>query len=297
MRLRVRRAAPVRPHEQLTAEGRRALERAREEAVALGHGYLGSEHLLLALATDRRSAAGRLLDGLGAGEARLRENARRTGDGPRPALDRDALATIGIDLDEVRRRIEEAFGAGALERAEARRRLSRRACDPGAMPVSPLLKRALDTAVRDSASLGNRFAGGEHLVAGMCAVEESAAARMLRDCGIDPGGARASVLEGLRSAGRRCSFCDAPETGGCRLIAGPLVHICDRCVGRAGAPEAVDPARPAALDPAAATGCSFCGSPRACVQLAPLPGPAGICGACLSLCREILVEPGEGPAG
>ena len=38
-----------------------------------------------------------------------------------PALDADALATIGIDLDEVRRRVEEAFGPGALERTRAAR--------------------------------------------------------------------------------------------------------------------------------------------------------------------------------
>jgi hypothetical protein len=42
----------------------------------------------------------------------------------RPAreLDAEALATIGIDLDEVRRRVEEQFGAGALERTRAGRR-------------------------------------------------------------------------------------------------------------------------------------------------------------------------------
>jgi hypothetical protein len=34
-------------------------------------------------------------------------------------LDAEALATIGIDLDEVRRRVEEAFGPGALERTRA----------------------------------------------------------------------------------------------------------------------------------------------------------------------------------
>ena len=38
------------------------------------------------------------------------------------APDPEALATIGIDLDEVRRRIEEAFGPGALERTRAGRR-------------------------------------------------------------------------------------------------------------------------------------------------------------------------------
>jgi hypothetical protein len=47
-----------------------------------------------------------------------RRNAR-----PERVLDAEALASIGIDLDEVRRCVDEAFGEGALERARARRRL------------------------------------------------------------------------------------------------------------------------------------------------------------------------------
>jgi len=43
---------------------------------------------------------------------------------PERVLDADALASIGIDLDEVRRRVEEAFGPGALERTQAGRRSS-----------------------------------------------------------------------------------------------------------------------------------------------------------------------------
>ncbi len=42
--------------------------------------------------------------------------------GKRPAApDPDALETIGIDLDEVRRRVEATFGPGALERTRAGR--------------------------------------------------------------------------------------------------------------------------------------------------------------------------------
>ena len=48
----------------------------------------------------------------------VRTPRRRPRAEPRP-LDAEALATIGIDLDEVRRRVEEAFGPGALERTRA----------------------------------------------------------------------------------------------------------------------------------------------------------------------------------
>lgn len=37
------------------------------------------------------------------------------------------------------------------------------------------------------------------------------------------------------SAGPRCSFCGKPHTDVERLVAGPGVHICDECVGLAGA--------------------------------------------------------------
>jgi hypothetical protein len=42
---------------------------------------------------------------------------------PERVLDAEALASIGIDLDEVRRCVDEAFGQGALERTRAGRRL------------------------------------------------------------------------------------------------------------------------------------------------------------------------------
>jgi len=48
----------------------------------------------------------------------LRAETARDG-GPERVLDAEALASIGIDLDEVRRRVEEAFGPGALERTRA----------------------------------------------------------------------------------------------------------------------------------------------------------------------------------
>jgi hypothetical protein len=40
----------------------------------------------------------------------------------RPRLDPQALEAIGIDLEEVRRRAEQSFGPGALDRTRAARR-------------------------------------------------------------------------------------------------------------------------------------------------------------------------------
>jgi ATP-dependent Clp protease ATP-binding subunit ClpA len=89
---------------------------------ALGHDYIATEHLLLALAQDYDSAAAQMLarEGLSTDEIRG-EILTLIGacDSPRGQLDGDALATLGIDLDEVRRHVERAFGHDALERTWA----------------------------------------------------------------------------------------------------------------------------------------------------------------------------------
>ena len=101
--------------ERFTQEAREVVVLAHEEARELGAEAIGTEHLLLALARDRGAAAG-VLDGLGLGHAALRAELARDGDG----LDAAALAAIGIDLDEVRRRVEAAFGGGCAGPAPPR---------------------------------------------------------------------------------------------------------------------------------------------------------------------------------
>jgi hypothetical protein len=104
------------------------LEAAAGAAMRLGHGYVGTEHLLLALTGE-----------LGLGRAEIEADVvalvGRPAAPPQP-LDADALATLGIDLEEVRRRVDQAFGAGALDRA----------AEP-CLRVTPRLKEALALAV------------------------------------------------------------------------------------------------------------------------------------------------------
>jgi Clp amino terminal domain, pathogenicity island component len=97
---------------------------ARENALRLGHRWIGCEHLLLALAaTDGQ--AGIILRGHGVTPERVRAEVVRlagTGRGVSlfDVLDADALAAIGIDLDAVRGKVEAAFGPDALTAAPAR---------------------------------------------------------------------------------------------------------------------------------------------------------------------------------
>jgi hypothetical protein len=118
------------------AGGASLLDAAVAEATALGHGIVAQEHLVLACLRGRPG----LLAQCGVSLEDVHEDVAVTL--PRESaarLDEAALASIGIDLDEVRRRAEERFGPGALERTRA----ARGGC---ALPIRPDVKRALEAA-------------------------------------------------------------------------------------------------------------------------------------------------------
>ena len=175
--------------ERFTEEAREVVVRAQHEADTLGHDYLGTEHLLLGLASDD-GAAGAALRSLGVSSDELRaERAAAC----RPAKrDADALATIGIDLDEVRSRVEEAFGPGALERTRAGRR---RFCR--ARPFGPFAKRTLELSLREALSRGDRYIGSEHVLLGLLRAGEGPAVKLLEQRGLPPEAVRAAVLREL----------------------------------------------------------------------------------------------------
>jgi ATP-dependent Clp protease ATP-binding subunit ClpC len=52
--------------ERFTDRARRLIVQAQEEARTLGHNYIGTEHLLLALIQEREEVAGRVLAAAGA---------------------------------------------------------------------------------------------------------------------------------------------------------------------------------------------------------------------------------------
>ena len=101
-----------------TPEARQVLVTAQDEARTLGHGYIGTEHLLIALlvlgtgtGVERLTAAG-----ISADDARnlARGAFEATGRANPYIPDDEVLASVGVDLDAVRRRTEAAFGSGAL---------------------------------------------------------------------------------------------------------------------------------------------------------------------------------------
>jgi ATP-dependent Clp protease ATP-binding subunit ClpA len=100
---------------------RAVVDAAQHEAHALGHNYIGTEHLLLGLLANPASAPARLLAQRKIDLAIVRRCiAEIVGIGHGPRADTDALlATLGIDIAEIRRRAERTFGPDAVRRAAA----------------------------------------------------------------------------------------------------------------------------------------------------------------------------------
>ena len=102
--------------ERFHRDARRVVEHARHEAAAAGQGQIGCEHLLLGLLAEPGLAA-EALTAAGLDLPALRDQLPQSSHGQPDPLDAQALASVGIDLDQVRRAAEARFGPGALGRA------------------------------------------------------------------------------------------------------------------------------------------------------------------------------------
>jgi ATP-dependent Clp protease ATP-binding subunit ClpA len=190
--------------ERLDPAARRVFDLAQYEAQALQHNYIGTEHLLAALALDGGSAAD-LLATVGCDPDVIRgEIVSVIGRGlPRRGDPDTLLATLGIDVGEVRRRVESTFGTGAVHRAalRVRPRQSRRwpgsrwwpGCQQGRpcesallgtrwFGFAPRLKRVVDLAVADAAP---RAASPLHLLVATIDEGEGVACQILAGLGVD----------------------------------------------------------------------------------------------------------------
>ena len=181
--------------ERFTDEARNAVVAAQREASALDHGWIGTEHLLLALLADADGRGGRVLRDFGVDVAWARGEVERIVGRGEPELDADALATLGIDLDAVRERVERTFGAGALSRRRCRRGLM----TGGALPFTARAKKALELSLREAIAMGDDHIGSEHVLLGLAREGDGVAGGILRSRGID----RDAVRAGLQRDGAR----------------------------------------------------------------------------------------------
>ena len=90
-----------------------------------------------------------------------------------------------------------------------------------------------------------------------------------------------------RSRGRRCSFCNKSQRDVLKLVAGPLVNICNECVAICTSLVAED--EKAHLQKALASGdalaCLLCGKVKASADLLHLPNRGPVCFVCVAMIK------------
>jgi ATP-dependent Clp protease ATP-binding subunit ClpA len=170
--------------ERFTEQARQVVVLSQEEARALGHPFIGTEHLLLGVAGAGAGLGPKILADAGLAHDALRtEVVARVG-----GIDRDALATIGIDLDRVREAVEESFGPGALDPPSC----------GGRIPFTARSKKALELSLREAIRLDQRAIGTEHILLGLA--HDGLAAELLAERGLTLERIRDLVREALAAA-------------------------------------------------------------------------------------------------
>jgi Clp amino terminal domain, pathogenicity island component len=164
---------------------RRAVLNARDEASRAGQDEIRTEHVLLGLLSVPGPACAALTAaGLAPGDLRAHI--------PAVSLDADALSSIGIDLDAIRRATDAAFGPGALDRAAGSR--------PRRLSFATETKRAVACAAHLASGLGHQQMSSGHLLAGILDQQPNGAATALADAGLDLAALRSDVQRRITPA-------------------------------------------------------------------------------------------------
>jgi ATP-dependent Clp protease ATP-binding subunit ClpA len=173
--------------ERFSTGARQSVKVAQEEARALGHSYLGTEHLLLGMIAAPGPAA-QVLNAHGLTAAGLRQRLV-TKSGDHAALDSEALATLGIDLDRVREATEANLGPGVLDRKP------RKTVKMGHLPLTKRAKKVLELSLREAVQLKSGEINTGHLLLGLLRERDGLGAELLRDCEQDADALRAETAK------------------------------------------------------------------------------------------------------
>ncbi|MBC6458111.1 Clp protease N-terminal domain-containing protein [Actinomadura sp. HBU206391] len=180
--------------ERFGQDARQVVIVAQEEARALGHDRVGSVHLLLALAKDEDGAGGDALreHGLRLNDLRARVRRLAWADQSSGPIDGQALASIGIDLDEVRRTVEATFGEGALDIGHRTK---------GHVPFTPQAKKCLELSMRSAIALKQKHIRSGHMLLGLLRAtgDDNLALQVLRDSEVDLDALRTTTTTLLRA--------------------------------------------------------------------------------------------------
>jgi ATP-dependent Clp protease ATP-binding subunit ClpC len=138
--------------ERFTDRARRVVVLAQEEARLLNHNYIGTEHILLGLVHDDEGVAAQ------------------------------ALESLNIRLDAVRREVEQIIGQGGSPPSEQ-------------IPFTPRAKKVLELSLREAIQLGHNYIGTEHILLGLLREGEGVACQVLVKLGANLPTVRARVLQ------------------------------------------------------------------------------------------------------
>ncbi|MEX2552161.1 MAG: Clp protease N-terminal domain-containing protein [Actinomycetota bacterium] len=174
------------------------------EACRLGHNYVGTEHLLLALVRHPEllpdAVAARFLPT----PMRWPQRWNRSLPGHRPATPNGLRRSASTST--VRAAVRQTFGNDAVERLGRRRvhqpwqpwrRPSRRCISllAGTMGVTPRVKQAFEHARQDADRRQRAGIDPAGLLLGMVEVKEALSNRLLHDAGVDPSEVRRALLD------------------------------------------------------------------------------------------------------
>jgi len=201
--------------ERFTHAAREAVVGAQAEAREMRQSPIGTEHVLLALLADPAGPVARALRAntteqpIDAAFVRA-EIIRRVRPSPTDpkaeadieAEDAAALKAIGIDLDAVRKAIEENFGPGALNlppepAPRSRNPLRRRLGGSPHLPFSSRSKKTLELSLREAINLGHNYIAPEHLMLGILRDGQGLATLILAEANVDFDKLRADLIRAL----------------------------------------------------------------------------------------------------
>jgi ATP-dependent Clp protease ATP-binding subunit ClpC len=140
--------------DKFTERARKVLSLAQEEAQRFQHNYIGTEHLLLGLV--------------------------REGDGVAAKV----LTSLDIDLEMVRKKVEEIIGRG--DRIVL-----------GEIGLTPRAKKVIELAVDEARRLNHQYIGTEHLLLGLIREGEGIGAGVLESFGLSLPEVRAKIIQVL----------------------------------------------------------------------------------------------------
>jgi ATP-dependent Clp protease ATP-binding subunit ClpA len=177
--------------ERFTTAARETVIAAEADAVRLGHGFIGTEHLLLAVLRNPGAMAYGVLTESGVThDAVMAQLNQFWGPGQLGPEDAAALSAIGIDLDAVRAKMAESFGPQPPGSRQPGQRLR----------FTARAKKVLELSLREALALKHRYIGSEHILLALIREKEGLAARAIIGCGVALPDLRTATLAAIGRA-------------------------------------------------------------------------------------------------